>query len=97
MVNKLLLATFFLVFIPNTWGIELPYEVVQFIEKRDSCDHFRGEYPYDKERRVFLYKNMVELCSGTDKELADLKKKHNSNSDVMKALSVYENTIEPKK
>lgn len=97
MINKsLLFGILFLAIINNVWGNTLPDEVTQFIEKRDLCDHFRGEYPYDDERRKFLYRNMVELCTGTDIKLANLKKKYHSNSDVMKLLSIYEDSIEPK-
>jgi hypothetical protein len=38
----------------------LPEDVTAFVERRDGCDHFRGEYPYDEDRRKFLHKNMIE-------------------------------------
>ena len=71
-----------------------PKDVATFVEKRDLCDHFRGEEPFDEERRKFLYKNMKELCTGTDRQLAELKKKYQGNSTVMKKLSTYEVNIE---
>ena len=76
-------------------NISLPKDVASFIEKRDLCDHFRVEPPYDEERRIFLHKNMVELCTGSDQELADLKAKYEDNTAVLKKLSIYEEDIEP--
>jgi len=75
--------------------VALPKEVASFIERRDLCDHFRGEPPYDEERRLFLLKNMVELCTGSDQELAHLKTKYRNNQTVLKTLSIYEEDIEP--
>ena len=72
-----------------------PKEVTAFIEKRDLCDHFRGEDPYDEERRIFLYKNIAKLCTGSDQELATLKNKYSNNPYVLEKLSVYEEDIEP--
>ena len=76
-------------------NITLPKEVASFIEKRDLCDHFRGEPPYDEERRIFLHKNMIELCTGSDQDLANLKAKYRDNPTVLKKLSIYEEDIEP--
>lgn len=73
---------------------KLPPEVARYVEKRDGCDHFRGEEPYDEERRQFLLKRMTELCVGTDKRLAALKKKYRNDAAVMKKLDEYEPEIE---
>ena len=73
----------------------LPEDVAQFVEERDLCDHFRGEEPYDEERREFLNRNMNELCTGTDKKLAELRDKYMNDAVIIKALSVYEDDIEP--
>jgi len=72
-----------------------PEDVTVFIGKRDLCDHFRGEEPYDEERRKFIEKNLVELCTGSDRELAGLKMKYRDNRVVMEKLSTYEEDIEP--
>ena len=71
-----------------------PPDVAGFIERRDGCDHFRGEEPYDEERRLFLLQNMKELCTGTDRHLAGLKKKYAGQPDVMEKLNDYEARIE---
>ena len=72
-----------------------PSDLAQFIERRNGCDHFRGEEPYDKERREFLNQKMTELCAGTDKALANLKDKYRRNKKIMAVLNEYEPQIEP--
>ena len=73
----------------------LPSDVARFIERRDGCDHFRGEDPYDEERRNFLNRKLTELCPGTDKSLARLKDKYRKNTTIMAVLDKYEPQIEP--
>ena len=71
-----------------------PSDLARFIERRDGCDHFRGEEPYDKERAAFLNQKMKELCPGTDKALAGLKQKYRNNKNAMAVLNEYEPQIE---
>jgi hypothetical protein len=71
-----------------------PAEVERFIERQDQCDHFRGEEPYDQERRAFLHQRLREFCVGIDKELAELKQRYRSNKAVMEKLNRYEPQIE---
>lgn len=73
---------------------KLPADVARFIEKRDGCDHFRGEEPYDEERRKFLLDNIATLCTGTDNQLAQLKKKYAGRPEVIRKLNDYELRIE---
>lgn len=73
----------------------LPRDVAQFKERRDLCDHFRGEEPYDQERRKFLEENLDKYCRGTDKALRALKIKYNKNKAAMKVLKQYDEKIEP--
>lgn len=72
----------------------LPKEAARFIERRDACDHFRGEEAYDAKRREFLEQQMLKLCVGSDKQLAELKKRYGSNKAVMTKLNEYEAQIE---
>ena len=72
----------------------LPAEVVAFRERRDACDHFRGEDPYDAKRAAFLAAEMARTCTGTDRELADLRKRFAGDSNVMAVLKNYEDRIE---
>lgn len=98
MIFRLLIALF--VFVPcytaaSDQAVEWPADVASFIDQRDLCDHFRGEEPYDEERRKFLEKNIIELCTGTDSKLANLKEKYQGDSAVIERLSLYEEDIEP--
>lgn len=72
----------------------LPPDVTKFKERRDLCDHFRGEAPYDEERKKFLIENLEKYCKGTDGELAALKAKYMDDPNVMQALDGYEDKIE---
>jgi hypothetical protein len=72
----------------------LPEDVVRFIERRDACDHFRGEEAYDAKRREFLEQQTLKLCVGSDKQLAGLKKKYAGNKAVITKLNDYEAEIE---
>ncbi|WP_028056018.1 hypothetical protein [Sphingobium bisphenolivorans] len=71
-----------------------PDEVARYMVDRDSCDHFRGEEPYDAERRAFLEENIAELCIGTDAKLAMLRRRYAANGTVIAALRGYESRIE---
>ena len=72
----------------------LPADVAAFVERRDSCDHFRDEEPYDAERAAELKAKLKETCTGSDKELADLRRKYARNRKIMHRLSTYENRVE---
>ena len=72
----------------------LPSKVAEFKERRDLCEHFLGEEPYDEERRIFLEKNIRKYCTGTDKELSSLKEKYKDNKAVLKTLADYDDDIE---
>lgn len=72
----------------------LPADVVAFRAKRDECDQFRGEEPYDAERAAFLEKALERTCSGTDAELKALRTRYASDAAAIKALAGYEDAIE---
>jgi hypothetical protein len=81
---------------PPAIAIEHPAEVKRFLELRESCDHWRGESGYDKERQADIEWSICQSCQGTDAELARLKKKYNANPKVMEALNDLDLEIEPK-
>lgn len=74
----------------------LPKDVAAFMERRDACDHWRGEAGYDAERRKDIEWSICQSCPGTDAELAKLKGKYAGNKAVMDKLSGYETEVEPK-
>lgn len=71
-----------------------PQEVTEFMVARDGCDHFRGEDPYDAERRAFIQENIDELCRGTDARLAMLRRRYANDPSVIAALKGYDDRIE---
>ncbi len=73
---------------------EWPEDVATFKERRDLCDHFRGEEPYNAERRGFLAERVRTYCTGTDRELARLKAKYKDDDVVNAILGRYEEVIE---
>jgi hypothetical protein len=72
---------------------ELPKEVSTLLEERESCDHWRGEEGYDKERRAEIAWSICHSCPGTDSKLAVLKKKY--RAVTMDKLAKLEPKIEP--
>jgi hypothetical protein len=74
---------------------EMPKDVATFLEKRESCDHWRGEEGYDKERRAEIDWSLCQSCPGTDSKLALLKKKYRDDKAMMDKLAEFESEIEP--
>ena len=75
---------------------KVPDEVAQFVDRRQACDHFRGEEPYSPERKAELEAASEKYCHGTDRELAALRSKYEGNAAVLKVLREYEKDIEAK-
>lgn len=73
---------------------EHPGDLRQFLERREECDHWRGEAGYDKERQRDIDRGVCRTCTGTDAELARLKKKYKANPAVMDVLDELEEKIE---
>ena len=74
--------------------IQYPVDVGTFIARRDGCDHFRGEPPYDEARAKFIETNIIELCTDTDTQLKALKEKYVNEDSITERLSTYEVKIE---
>ncbi len=72
----------------------IPADVARFIERRERCDHFRGEDPYDPDRAKFLAAKIVETCQGTDAQLATLRAKYRNNYKVMARMYPFDDNIE---
>ena len=72
---------------------KLPIEVLNYIETREACEHFRGE-PWEntdeyKNRKEFIFAKVKEYCTGTDKQLAKLRHKYRKSELVMSSLRKY--------
>lgn len=72
-----------------------PFDVEEFIDRREICDHFRGEEPYDADRAKFLAEQIIKTCTGTDRELQELKQKYKDDDDILELLNGFEKEIEP--
>ncbi|MEP7222362.1 MAG: hypothetical protein ABI673_06800 [Novosphingobium sp.] len=72
----------------------LPADVRNYIARRDSCDHWRGEDPYDAARAREIAAAVVASCKGTDAALARLRHRYARDRRVITALSGYEKHIE---
>lgn len=92
-VFGLLLLT---IVLPTIAKERLPRDVRRFVERREGCDHMRGEMPAPPETRHLpeLRRETERLYKGTDAQLAQLKKKYRENSSVLKRLNEFEPDIE---
>jgi hypothetical protein len=72
----------------------LPRDVARYIERRDVCEHWRGEDGYDKERQAQINFGQCQSCPGSDAGLAKLKAKYKNNPAVVSRLKNYEVRIE---
>ncbi|MEQ1663497.1 MAG: hypothetical protein ABL877_12465, partial [Thiobacillus sp.] len=79
----------------NAADAKFPSDVEAFIATRENCDHWRGEYPYDKEREADIHWNICQACLGTDVQLADLKIKYTNVVEIISLLNTLELEIEP--
>lgn len=68
----------------------LPPAVTRFIERREGCDHWRGEYSEDPVRRRQIERRTRQECTGTDRELDRLRRLYRRNPAVRDALKDYE-------
>lgn len=75
---------------------KLPDDVEEFISKREGCDHFRGEVPEPNQRVRMreIEREIRRLCTGTDRELAKLKKKYATEPQIMETLNEFDPAIE---
>jgi hypothetical protein len=64
----------------------LPRDVQRFVDRREGCDQLR--------RMKDVERSMLKPCVGTDKELAQLKRKYGANSTIIQILNQFELAIE---
>jgi hypothetical protein len=78
----------------------LPPDIQSFIDARELCDHFRGEpwsvgdEPEIKARHDFIFENIKKYCTGTDRQLGELRSKYRENPEIVERLRHYEDHIE---
>lgn len=77
-----------------------PADVRAFIEDRDACDHFRsepwpeGDTDEDRQRRRQLVEGVRTSCAGTDRRLAELKRRYAGDARIRALLAGFEDRIE---
>lgn len=76
-------------------GNALPKDVMLFVEQREACDHWRGEYGYDEDRQADIDQAVCQSCVGTDDKLAKLKRKYQGRKEILNKLDAFEADIEP--
>ncbi|HJR73392.1 MAG TPA: hypothetical protein VJ806_07105 [Luteimonas sp.] len=74
--------------------VPLPKDVTAYIERRNQCEHFIGEEPYDEARRKYLTKVIRETCTGSNRDLAALRRKYRDRPEVLEALAEFYNLAE---
>jgi hypothetical protein len=74
----------------------VPRDVQKFIDRREGCDHMRGEIPdpAEKQRMKEVARELRKQCTGTDKKLTQLKQKYAANSKIIKILNEFEPDVE---
>ena len=78
----------------STTKQSLPADILAFRDRREQCEHFMGEDGYDKARAAFLNRKVKQFCTGTDKQLASLRKRYAKRRDIVASLRQYEDEIE---
>ena len=68
----------------------LPRDVQRYVDRREGCDHMRGEI----DRMNAVSRELRRLCGRMDKELVQLKKKYAGNSTIMQILNQFEAAVE---
>ena len=76
----------------------LPPDVNRFIDRRETCDHLRGEFPDppNPQRVQELTEGIAASCTGTDAQLARLKERYRNDLAVTRRLDAFEAAIEKK-
>ncbi|MBP6116781.1 MAG: hypothetical protein KBC57_06010 [Neisseriaceae bacterium] len=69
-----------------------PADVVEFIEARDTCGHFMGEFVGDPaiDEPRGINQQIEAACQGLDERLAALKALHQHDAAIMAVLNEYE-------
>ena len=71
-------------------------DLATFLQHREICDHLRGEVPDppDEARMRQIVLEQTAYCTGTDAQLASLKKRYRDDPAIAKQLAEFEPRIE---
>lgn len=75
---------------------DAPQELVDFANRRKVCDYFREETPFpdQRERQLEVAAGIKTFCSGTDRELSNLRGKYGADPAISERLAEYDAVIE---
>lgn len=95
-LRSLLAVTFSASILCSCATLQDTTDVDKFVERRDTCDFFRGEIPDppNPERMKEVIDGANKYCAGTDAQLAALKIRYANNPTIMNKLKQYEPSIE---
>jgi hypothetical protein len=96
-MRKIILLLFIAISTPRSYADGmLPKDVEKFLAKREGCDHMRGEIPApnQKARLREVQREIRRLCTGTDMQLNNLKKKYASDPGILVTLNAVEPDVE---
>lgn len=72
-----------------------PNEVRNFIERRESCNHWAGEEPYDKDRAGEIASAQRRLrCDKVANDGAALQRRFRKSPDIVELLTATADWIE---
>ena len=79
---------------PGGQPSNVPSDVRAFVARREECEHFLGEEPYDAARARELERKVKSLCTGSDAKLARLKRRYAGRAAVMDLLRPLDPDLE---
>jgi hypothetical protein len=77
-----------LAFEPASAEQRLPADVARFLERREGCDHWAGEEPYDADRRREIEAAIRKLrCTSMERDAAGLGKRYAGRKEIVAKLA----------
>ena len=71
---------------PMPAAAALPPAVSAYAERRDACEHWRGEEPYDAARRAQILQGERRACAGLEEERRRLRLRHRGDVRALRTL-----------
>lgn len=65
----------------------LPVDVKNFIERRNTCIHFANEETTDEDRAEFIHEQIDTYCPGNEIQQRRLAQKYKDKEHIIRALS----------
>ncbi len=65
----------------------LPQDVARFVSRREDCNHYAGEDPYDPARARFLERMETRLnCDRIERDERQLRRRYRADRRVIRTL-----------